>query len=151
MKECVFAAPVIIDADRIVLVTQNSSVGIFSTKSLQLLLLIKIKPASVFVRAPEIVDSLLFVQDASGQLLVLEGLCADIVSFPEELNSYEDDCRKYAPRAFCLLRISAQTFGGAFIVSGSEKMIHRALIGSRDDRLRCFCFLTNGKLIASTH
>ncbi|EJD76639.1 hypothetical protein LOAG_16460 [Loa loa] len=163
--ECIFAAPVqfpdgVSNSNVSIIVTQASSLFLLQTDTLQLLWYIRIDGVGSFPRPPEILDNegYLFIQDSSGTLLAIKGLRDMIKKNTVDLEISTMEIVK-------VLRISSETFGGVRIlerdkrdsssssnsngsssigsdISNSKMAIvsYRALIGSRDDRIRCFSF-----------
>lgn len=125
------------------------------TDPLQLLWYIRIDGIGSFPRSPEILndEGYLFIQDSSGTLLAIKGL-RDMVKkniMNEEISMI---------KIIKVLKVPGETFGGVRILkmdkgnssksndsnsssnSSSKTTVvsYRALIGSRDDRIRCFYF-----------
>ncbi|VDM11956.1 unnamed protein product [Wuchereria bancrofti] len=163
--ECIFAAPVQFPDDTnssnvSIIVTHSSSLFLLQTDTLQLLWYIRINGVGSFPRPPEILNNegYLFIQDSSGALLAIKGL-RDI------MKKNTIDLKISRMKIIEVLRVPGETFSGVQILkinkrdsnksndssssksdssssSGSKMTIvsYRALIGSRDDRIRCFQF-----------
>ncbi|VDK72369.1 unnamed protein product [Litomosoides sigmodontis] len=154
IRECIFAAPVLLPTDTnncnlSIIVTQASSLFILRADTLQVLWCIRIDGVGSFPRPPEILNNegYLFIQDSSGTLLAIRGLTE--IMKKGAMN---------AVKIIKVLKIRGETFGGVRILkvekrgssesSGSSiknstetaVISYRALIGSRDDRIRCFHF-----------
>uniref|UniRef100_A0A8R1XYP9 Uncharacterized protein n=1 Tax=Onchocerca volvulus TaxID=6282 RepID=A0A8R1XYP9_ONCVO len=157
IMECVFAAPVLFpdnsnNSNISVIVTQSSSLFLLQTDTLQLLWYIRIDGIGSFPRPPEILNSTgyLFIQDSSGTLLAIKRL--------RNLMRRNTDLEIPTIEIFKVLKVPGETFGGVRILKTDETDIsnsnssnsgcsckttiasYRALIGSRDDRVRCFYF-----------
>uniref|UniRef100_A0A0R3RFA2 AMP-binding domain-containing protein n=1 Tax=Elaeophora elaphi TaxID=1147741 RepID=A0A0R3RFA2_9BILA len=159
--ECIFATPVLFRDDannsNVIIVTQASSLFLLQTDTLQLLWHIRIDGVGSFPRPPEILDNNFFIQDSSGTLLAIKGL-RDMMK--KNITNVEISMTKIIK----VLKVPGETFGGVRILkmdkkdsnssksgdssssnsSGSNSntsvVSYRALIGSRDDRIRCFYF-----------
>ncbi|KAK6102601.1 AMP-binding enzyme family protein [Brugia pahangi] len=159
--ECIFAAPVQFpdntnSSNVSIIVTHSSSLFLLQTDTLQLLWYIRINGVGSFPRPPEILNNegYLFIQDSSGALLAIKGL-------RELMKKNTMDLEISRMKIIEILRVPGETFSGVQILkinkrdsnksddsnsstSSSSKMTivsYRALIGSRDDRIRCFQFL----------
>lgn len=118
---------------------------LFETDTVQLLQHVRIEGVGSFPRAPHILleGCVVFIQDSSGLLLAVEG----IQDFQAK-SAESEDLEGRAVKVTVVLKVLGETFGGVRIMecdqvgssSGSGVRQYRALIGSRDDRIRCFCF-----------
>lgn len=160
IRECIFAAPVLFSDDSsnsnvAIIVTQASSLFLLQTDTLQLLWYIRIDGVGSFLRPPEILNNegYVFIQDSSGTLLAIKGL-------RDMMKKNTMDAGIPTMDIVEVLRVPGETFGGVRILkmdgsdssnsndsnsssnSSSKTTIvpYRALIGSRDDRIRCFYF-----------
>ncbi|KAL4003775.1 AMP-binding enzyme family protein [Acanthocheilonema viteae] len=157
--ECIFAAPVLFlddtnNSNVSIIVTQASSLFLLQTDTLQLLWYIRIDGVGSFPRPPEILanEGYLFIQDSSGTLLAIKGL-RDMMK--KDIMDMEISRMEIIE----VLKVPGETFGGVRILkmdkrnssksgesnsnSSNSKTVtvsYRALIGSRDDRIRCFHF-----------
>lgn len=157
--ECVFATPVLFPDDTnnsniSIVVTQASSLFLLKADTLQVLWCIRIDGVGSFPRSPEILNNegYLFIQDSSGTLLAIKGL-------REIMKKDTMNVKISTVKVIKVLKVCGETFGGVRIlkVEGRESskssdsssgnnssetaiVFCRALIGSRDDRIRCFHF-----------
>ncbi|CAG9540258.1 unnamed protein product [Cercopithifilaria johnstoni] len=157
--ECIFATPILFSDDInnsniSLIVTQASSLFLLQTDTLQLLWYIRIDGVGSFLRAPEVLNNegYLFIQDSSGTLLAIKGL-------RDMMKKNAVDVKISTMKIIKVLKVPGETFGGVRILkvekrdssksdsnsnssNSSETAVvsYRALIGSRDDRIRCFYF-----------
>ncbi|VDN02805.1 unnamed protein product [Thelazia callipaeda] len=146
LKECVFASPILFSDNSdsassvsvVIVMSQSSSIFILRTENLKLLQHVHIDGVGSFVRAPDLLvnEGLLFIQDSSGTLLAMQGLSSMLKVCDDQLLN---------PKIVSILKVNEETFGGVKVVKVSEENCNSerkyyALIGSRNDRLRCFCF-----------